>query len=560
MKSRISFFDKTVFRKDITRFAPLWSVYFIGGVLVMLTVAANTDPGNLASNLNSMIGPFSIINILYAALCAQLLFGDLFNARMCNALHAMPLRRETWYLSHVAAGLCFSVVPIAVRIFLVMPILQQFWYTGLLWLLGMTLHYLFFFGLAVLSCLCTGNRFAMAAVYTIVNFISPLTKWFVQTFYEPMLRGVILDSPLFDLLCPVSCLSGSDDYFGMAFDKMNDRYGWRFAGMGGDWLYLAITAAVGLGMLVLALVLYRRRALESAGDFMAVRPLIPVFSLVYTLCVGAVFAMVGELLADSFGVFLLMGLVIGFFTGQMLTARTVKVFRKKTFFRLGVLVAAMLATLLVTKLDPLGITRWTPNADQVVSMDVNSGYYGYFSDTDSVTVRDPEQIGQLIEIHEQILEKGEPSPWDQSVTVNLRYRLKDGRQVTRSYLAPKSGAYFEPLKELYSRPEWVLGYGEMDWEEYLDRIETVYVDGYAVESDALCRELLEAIRADCEAGTMLQEPQFRESDEYSQYWIDIEYRAADGDTRFWSVRVYTNCTNACRWLEEHMDSLKTDPQ
>ena len=39
MKSRISFFDKTVIRKDITRFLPLWLVYFIGGTLVMLVSA-----------------------------------------------------------------------------------------------------------------------------------------------------------------------------------------------------------------------------------------------------------------------------------------------------------------------------------------------------------------------------------------------------------------------------------------------------------------------------------------------------------------------------------------
>ena len=37
-------------------------------------------------------------------LAALVLFGDLDNPRMCNALHALPLRRETWFFSHAAAG------------------------------------------------------------------------------------------------------------------------------------------------------------------------------------------------------------------------------------------------------------------------------------------------------------------------------------------------------------------------------------------------------------------------------------------------------------------------
>ena len=36
MKSKTSFFNATVFRKDITRFAPLWALYLIGGMLFSL--------------------------------------------------------------------------------------------------------------------------------------------------------------------------------------------------------------------------------------------------------------------------------------------------------------------------------------------------------------------------------------------------------------------------------------------------------------------------------------------------------------------------------------------
>ena len=37
MKSRTSFFNITLFKKDITRFAPLWVLYTVAMSLMMLT-------------------------------------------------------------------------------------------------------------------------------------------------------------------------------------------------------------------------------------------------------------------------------------------------------------------------------------------------------------------------------------------------------------------------------------------------------------------------------------------------------------------------------------------
>ena len=110
MKSVTSFFDLHTVRKDVTRFAPLWGIYLIGGILIMLTSMTSNRPYYTAQNVTETLAGFSIVNMLYAGLVALLLFGDLFNSRLCNALHAMPLRRETWFVSHVVSGLAFSIV------------------------------------------------------------------------------------------------------------------------------------------------------------------------------------------------------------------------------------------------------------------------------------------------------------------------------------------------------------------------------------------------------------------------------------------------------------------
>ena len=111
MKLKTSYFNSAVFRKNMTRFAPAWVLYGIFLLLILATMAdANSQASNLASDLGNSLMPFALLNAGYALLCAQLVFGDLFNARMCNALHAMPMRRECWFLTNALSGLFFFLL------------------------------------------------------------------------------------------------------------------------------------------------------------------------------------------------------------------------------------------------------------------------------------------------------------------------------------------------------------------------------------------------------------------------------------------------------------------
>lgn len=556
MKLRISSCKLTALRKDITRFLPLWALYFIGGVLVMLTVTSSTRPYYAAQDLNEVIGPFAWINLIYAALCAQLLFGDLFNSRLCNALHAMPLRREDWFFSHLAAGIAFSLVPNTVGILLVVPRLEGFWYTAFLWLAGMELQYLFFFGLAVFSVMCTGNRFAMAAVYGIVNFLAMLAQWFAVTIYQPMLYGVVLDTEPFALFCPVMKLSEESDYFLLekvyGFGNDPSSYVYGFSGFGGDWGYLAILAVIGLALLAVSLLMYRKRALECAGDFMAVAPIKPVFLLVYTLCFGAVFALFGDVFGDGYVPFLIVGIAVGFFTGHMLLQRTVRVFKWKTFVGLAVLAAVMLGSLWLTRLDLFGISRWQPNLSQVESVRISTdSSYRYYN---ALTFEDEKQISEVLNIHKLVIEEGE-SDGTWTMTVNIRYTLTDGRQVTRIYEAPLGSAFFQPMKELFGRPENVLGY--TDWETFVEDVWTISVSGMnndAVKDREQIRALLEAMKADCEEGHLAQAWQFY-SDTDTMLWISLERYNSDGDYFGKEIQVFAGAEHTLEWVEENMPNI-----
>ena len=54
--------------------------------------------------------------------------------------------------------------------------------------------------------------------------------------------------------------------------------------------------------------------------------------------------------------FLVMGILVGYFTAQMLLGRTVKVFRLRNLAGCAVILCALSLSVWITRLDPLGIT------------------------------------------------------------------------------------------------------------------------------------------------------------------------------------------------------------
>ena len=452
MKSRTSSF-KTILRKDILRFAPLWALYLIGGIMILFS-RAESGANATMRNLTWLVELYSVINLIYAALVAQLLFGDLFNSRMCNALHAMPMRRETWFFSHVISGLCFSLVPNVIMTLAMLPMLGEYWFIGFVWLLGATLEYLCFFGIAVFSVFCTGNRFAMVAVYGVLNFFSLILLWFIRNIYQPLLYGFAVTEETFQIVSPVLKMMNTRwietvvDYKARPY-TMIDVY------ITQEWWYLAAYGAVGAVLLGAGLLLYRRRKLECAGNFMAVKPLAPVFSVVFALFVGALFAMFGY---NSNGtenylhmIFLGVGFVVGYFSGQMLLQRTVKVFKPMAFAKLAVLIVTIFASIGLTLWDPLGFEEWVPEADEVQSVTLLGDAAIWDRRGNLIEIQDQEMIENIIDLHKMALRNGEydGSRYSSHVDIDITYTMKDGRTVKRMY-----DTYYDGTREEYEDLIW----------------------------------------------------------------------------------------------------------
>ena len=609
MQLKTSFFNKTIYRKNLTRFAPVWGIYtlcLILGILLMYSNGGTAKFFHFARNMAQLVEIMGLVNLCYALIVAQLLFGDLYTSRMCNMLHAFPMRRETWFLTNLASGLLFSLVPTLIMAIVATPLLMGSLFENscvLPWyiFLASNLQFVCFFGMAAFAAMAVGNRFTMIAGYGLLNAGAYIAYWLVDTVYTPMLYGVVTPTALSENLTPISHMV-NHPYIqvNVSLYDLREQFGEALEGatavftISDQWWRLWMLAGAGIVFALLGLLLYRIRDLECAGDAVAFKVLNPVFQVLCSVFVAAagqffLYAFLG--LSKQNYMILIAGLVVGWFIAKMLLERSTRVFRLKNFYGLAALAAVFAVSLWLTHVDILGIETYLPNADKIkiVSLDSRS----------TMKLTDPREIEDMLRLHADALEnrpegygvyildeggnrvqitdfedETEYETYYYAADISLRYELESGKIIRRNYAIWVDSVAGEIAEDYMSRWENV-DYRTItiNGKEY-NRLTTILNDfdhfilpGYENERDLpeLCRsqsaamELIEAIKADCAAGNMAQHPyfhtgHFRIPDEYAEkgYYEDaalyISFRGADYG---WSVNVFADCENTLRWLKQH---------
>ncbi len=578
MKSRTSFCNGTLFRKNMTRFAPVWGAYLLCLLLglVVMYVDQNTRQVNFwfASHMAQCIQVMGVVNLFYGPVAAQLLFGDLYNSRMCNALHAMPIRRETYFVTNVLSGIVASLVPTAVMALLSIPLLagtivQDAWLIALLWFGAANLQFICFFGMAVFCIFCTGNRLIMLAVYAVLNAGAFLAYFVVDTVYTPMLFGVITPDRLVEMLTPVQNLVNHtfvevENYHNMIalFEGRETEAVAKF------WVNpvygnLFVWALVGLAFVVAGLLMYRKRNLECAGDAVAFPVLAPVFQVVCSL--GAC-GMAGVVVNIFFGyshysgsvimyTVLACGMAVGWFVGKMFLERSTRVFRPKNWIGLGVLAAVTALSLLLTWMDVLGIETWVPKAEKVESVS--------FQGPIPMELTEREDIEKVISVHRLALEDrieqpglypvrwleenypdfrfvevpeddfryGEEGDYDENEPHKkadhlwITYTLTSGKQVEREYSIWTDQEEGQIVRAMCSDWDLVWNNAFRNWgsepEKFdINQVYSIDFSGEMLKDDqvspALLRTLLDALKADCEDQNLV--PDYYYHNGAFQFW------------------------------------------
>lgn len=572
MKSRTSFFNLMAFKKDIFRFAPVWGLYTIGMLLILFLAAEERSTAVLGRNVVSYMSGMAWINLIYAGVCALLLFGDLYSSRMCNALHAFPVRREGWLLIHILSGVLFALVPNLLVTGVGCLLLRGYAYVGLYWFAVVMLQYLFFFGTAVLSAVCAGNRLAMAAIYSIIQFVVILVYAMTQLLYQPLLYSVELAEE--NILRYMPLLQMQDDKY-LNFVYNYETITADFQGINAEmWTHLAFCVLAGFVSMGLALWVYRKRNLENAGDFISLKPLAPVFLLIYTLCAGLLLLFVAEIFEGVYSyLFLAIGLLVGFFTGQMLLKRTLKVFSKRAFLGLGVIVLALAGSMWLTWLDPVGITTYIPPKEDVkwaaIYTQNDSFRYNKNYDRAHYEIKDPAELEALQTFHKALTENRfvEDGSVD-SCDIEILYERSDGSRVIRYYSIPVNTDLGEKAKQWLSDPRYLLGSENLeDLTERLVELQvdrTYYLETVKGDDTVYWLSLIDpseiagfvlAFQADCEAMRTAQPWEYH-GEEETAYYLGAYMKRPDPDkTESWQERVDLRICQCCTNTVEYLDGI-----
>lgn len=595
-----SFFNGTVFKKDLTRFWPLWAIYLAVGLLISVG-NLNNSYYLVAMDFSRSIGSILVIMCIYALIAAQLVFGELFNSRMCNAIHALPVRREGLFFSHFAAGMVMGLGPNLILALILLLPMGRLWYIALLCFLAVAMGYFFFFSLAALCMQCAGSRFAGVAIYALVNLISLVVLWYFELFYLPLLYGLELTDNLrqyFTWFSPAVHLAEINDWlptyhtYALCPIDHNISSNYRsadclyiFEGLGNGWGYLTVLTVLAVGIGAAALILYRRRQLESAGDFVSFQPIGILFTLLASACAGALFYGIST---ESY-IGLMIGLIIGFFVCRMLLERTVKVFGKGNWLRLAALLTAIALSLGLTYFDVFGVTSRIPDPEDVESVTI-ANYYLYpdyveaFSmeqSTDpgivtvavdpnwqegsagTMTIRNTEVIREVTQIHQQLIQEGDAREgngnYPSYATITILYRLKNGSTLVRYYHPHTNSQVMDRFRRLTDNPSFLLGFA--DAAEMAQRMRYVYIQSTAaldswyleISQKDWMEKLSYALFADAKDGTL--------GHSYSDYAASayIEYNYENNKYGTSHVYITNKAVNTLTLLEEYRQWCEENP-
>ena len=610
MRSKISCFNPTVYRKNLARFAPVWGVYGLGlvvGILLLYSNGGTAKHFHFAYHMTQLVEIMGVANLLYAPVVAQLLFGDLYNSRMCNMLHAFPIRRETWFVTNVLSGLTFSLVPTAVMALVAFPLLAGSVFEGAVslswWIfLASNLQFVCFFGMAIFAAMCVGNRFTMLAGYGLLNAGAGVAYWLIDTVYTPMLYGIITPTELMSKLTPmfhitnVSYLQTSATLYDLREIFGNDLKGAvaTFT-VTGEWWRLWMLSGVGLVFALLGLVLYRRRDLECAGDAVAFPVLVPVFQVlcaVFVATAGQMFLYTFAGMDQQSFLVLTTGLVVGWYIGKMLLERSTRVFTLKNFFGLAVLSAFFAVSLRMTHVDLFGIETRLPDAESIRSVTFGSRVFTEEEDIENFLRLNRDALenrsdnwgtfvwvdGEWIQYIDTNSDKIDEENPDNRCTyvdaVNLTYELNNGKIIRRrynvwmdnEYVSSEAGrianAYLTQWETVNGRTFTLDGVEHNRLDYILKDVKNLYVDymNEDIRTENLdVPSLIAAIRADCAEGHMAQSDYyhsgyFRVMNEYSEtgyYDVPAIGVSISGEECSWWISIYADSQNTVQWLKDH---------
>lgn len=452
MPSERTFFNKAIYKRALSRFWLIGAAY--AAVLCFLTLMCgryfNFDTKEIAEYVSySILSNLTRREIVAAAVAAVVMaiavHGWMFRKTSAAYIAALPVTREALLISSLLAGLTLLILPCIIAM---LVSLLLYGGAGPLWTpyllcsaAAVVLMNIAFFGLASFCTVFTGNAAVLPALYVIALYgfvgIEVVTRYIA----EFLLFGVRGTGWELAVLSPVYYFSNN------------------YVGSYSQMLPLSATyAAAGVILAGLAVIFFRHRRMEAAGETVAVPALRPLFrwglaavgALGMALLILKTVFNVGSHAAENDGtparvaillLAMLFGAAVGWFGADALMRKTLRVFDRH-WKGLGVFCALLCALVVVTELDVFGVERYQPDVDEI-------GYaavYGW-GEYDETRIMQPENIEKLLSLQKDIIANKKAYENQNGIDtfpLTIEYYGTDGKLLARRvyiYAADKYAPY-----------------------------------------------------------------------------------------------------------------------
>lgn len=457
-------FSPALFRNDLSRYWPLWALYLAAWLVAMPSVQLLAlfghsrrwmDAAQLHTNaLKTVAGMATdgalIMSVAFGCLFAMALFAYLTSPRAVGFAHALPARREGMFLTHYLCGTAVFTAIHAAAALLTAAVwaaagVRELWMLGV-WFLSATGQMLFFYSFAVLCAIFAGQLLAIPVFYGVFNGLAAGLTYLIQLLCQTLIYGWRSS----DIMAPVIWLTPVYKLNGVFQDlwRYDDQGLWggaRLSMFEGSLGVVCVYAVAGVALAGVALLAYRRRGSETAGDTVAVVWARPIFRYGVGVCAALSFGQFlyiilrdasdgsgSEASAPALAVCMVLLGLVGYFTAEMLLQKSFRVL-KRSWKGGAVLSAALALVCAVFSTGFAGVGNYVPTADEVKSL--NFDLYG----TEYVqgVVTDPGIIGRFLTLHRTVVEErpGRDQGSENPVYASLRlsYTLKNGREFSRYY-------------------------------------------------------------------------------------------------------------------------------
>ncbi|RDU24479.1 FUSC family protein [Anaerosacchariphilus polymeriproducens] len=481
MKLKKSFYHSAIIKNNFSRYYPILIAYTLLWCISLPTILYNRlsnikiAQGNaidLSDTFKGIVlkGTFSILIVLAAIIIAMITFSYLFQSRSCNMYHALPVNREQLFFSNLFSGLCFLLIPLVLTFFLIMIIGSLFHCLDLTvlthWLGATVLMSIFFYSFAVFCAMFTGNILALPIFYMILNFLTVSVESIVGLLFSGLLYGYSnigstktdMFSPGYYILNRLLIENPSPGVY---------KTHWNFL-----WIY-AIAAVV---LILISLFIYKKRNLETAGDYVCIKWVKPIFLYGFTFCFSICFSLFILKVLNSGSehesiiplvICMFIGGFFGYFIAKMILLKSFRVIKEG--FRGWICYSVIIvAFMFFINSDIFGIASWIPKAEDIssVSYDINYEHGNIFNKSENP--RDIIDIHKsIIENKDKIIKDSKKAFIESEITYNsnisFTYELKNGKKVSRHYsfmvdpnMNYEENSVYSKIDKFINRPEQII--------------------------------------------------------------------------------------------------------